>query len=288
VWLAALPFAGGLAAALVACNSPRPTPGAGGTAASEPLVQDPPLAASPPDAAAADTAAAAPKALVLDVPRATVPIAPTGRFRIDLWAGAAQTHTLLDREGRGAVPVSEARLLWGDGSLYLFFYAGDLDLQAHATRRDGPVWNDDSVELAFAGADGKSRVIRVSVTGVVADGECPADAASLADPRCDLRWQSGVRAATDSDGTLNRIGDRDEEWAVEAAIPLASLGQGPLAAGAQVPVRLSRCEMAHDGPRACGAWAGTLVLAGQFASGDAGPPSPRGAHEVGALLHERD
>ncbi len=101
--------------------------------------------------------------------------------------------------------------------------------------------------------------MRVSVTGVVSDGTCPPDAADLSDPRCDLRWESGARAATDYDGKLNDIADRDEEWAVEAALPLGPLGVVH-PAGAEVPVRVSRCEIAHDGPRARGAWAGTLVL----------------------------
>jgi hypothetical protein len=198
-----------------------------------------------------------------------LPIEPVGHFRIQRWGGAPSTGTLLDRQGKGAVPVSEGRFLWGSGALYLFFYAGDLDLEARVDRHDGPIWNDDSVELAFAapgdaGAGKESRVIRISVKGVVSDGLCPADAVALSDPRCDLRWESGARAATDFDGILNSIAERDEEWAVEAAIPLASLGS-KAAPGARIPVRMSRCEIAHDGVRACGAWQATLVL------GDQGP-----------------
>jgi hypothetical protein len=223
-----------LLVAAVACSNPRPSSGA------------------------REAGAAA-----IDVPRATAVIVPTGHFRVELWGGAPSTRTLLDHDGKGAVPVSEARLLWGDGSLYVFFYAGDLDLEARVKDHDGPVWNDDSVELAFGGPAGDRRVVRASVTGVVTDGVCPGDAASLADPRCNLGWESRSAVATDFDGTLNDTsGERDEEWAVEAAIPLASLSPEPLAAGARIPLRISRCEIAHDGPRACGAWEGTLVLSG--------------------------
>jgi hypothetical protein len=216
--------------------------------------------ATAPTAAPAATAAA-----VLEVPRARGRIVPAGRFRVEVWDGAASTHTLLDREGHGAVPVNEARLLWGDGMLYLFFYAGDLDLQARVKEHDGPIWKDDSVEMQF-GEGGERRVVRVSVTGVVSDGKCPEGALDLSDPRCDLHWESGTRAATDYDGTLNSIEDRDEEWAVEAAIPLASIdAAGTWIPGARIPFRVGRCEIAHDGPRACGAWAGTLVLTGAMA-----------------------
>jgi hypothetical protein len=194
---------------------------------------------------------------VLHVPRAAHAIVPTGHFNVDAWTGAVSTHTLLDASGRGAVPVSEARFLWGSGQLYVFFYAGDLDLQAHVKHADGPVWNDDSVALTFSQSDGTQRIIQISVTGVVADGKCPADARDLADARCDLAWQSGARVGTDSDGTLNQIGDRDEEWAVEVAIPLTAIG-GP--AGGRVPFAIRRQEIAHDGPRQRGSWGGALVL----------------------------
>jgi hypothetical protein len=189
----------------------------------------------------------------LHVTRAGARVVPTGHFDVHVWGGAANTGTLLDKAGHGAVPVSEARFLWSDDALFLFFYAGDLDLQAHATKHDGPVWNDDSVALAFPAPDGTKRIIQISVTGIVADGICPGDAAGLSDARCDLRWESGTRAGTDTDGTLNHVGDRDEEWAVEAAIPLAAFPAAG-AAGTVIPVSISRCEIAYDGPHACGAW----------------------------------
>jgi hypothetical protein len=202
---------------------------------------------------------------VLSVPRAKAPVHPTGHFNVATWGSAANTHTLLDREGRGAVPVSEARFLWGDGQLYLFFYAGDLDLQLHTEKHDGPVWKDDSVALTFFSANGTKRVIQISPKGAVADGVCPDDASDLGDPRCDPKWESGVRVGGDYDGTINKVGDFDEEWAVEAAVPLASLSLGNAGVGTRIRVRVSRCEVAQDGVRACGSWGdarngGTLVL----------------------------
>lgn len=204
------------------------------------------------------------EARTLEVPPAAAFIEPTGKFKVETWANAVNTHTLLDPEGRGAVPVSEARFLWGDGQLYVRFYAGDLDMQAHATAHDGPVWDDDSVTLAFF-SDGRMRAIQISPTGIVADGDCPGDAAKLSDARCDLGWESGVRVAVDHDGSVNRAGDFDEEWAVEAAIPLSSVFLGGAESGARIRFALSRCEMATDGRRSCGSWGvvgapGVLVL----------------------------
>jgi hypothetical protein len=128
------------------------------------------------------------------------------------------------------------------------------------TKHDGAVWKDDSVALTFSSADGTKRVIQISPKGVIADGACPVDASDLGDARCDLRWESGVRVAADYDGTINKVGDFDEEWAVEAAVPLAPLSLGGEGPGTRIPFRVSRCEIAYDGVRACGSWGGTLVF----------------------------
>jgi hypothetical protein len=202
---------------------------------------------------------------VLDVPHASAPLRPSGHFRVKVWQDAVNTRTLLDRDGRGAVPASEARFLWSEGQLYVRFYAGDLDLQVRAASHDGPVWKDDSVVLAFFAADQTKRVIQISPTGVVADGMCPKDALDLGDARCDRGWESGVRVATDYDGTINKLGDFDEEWCVEAAVPLKAIGRSGAGAGTRIPFAVTHCEMAYSGPRACGSWGGfgepgTLVL----------------------------
>jgi hypothetical protein len=217
-----------------------------------------PLAEARPDASG-------PASFVLSVPRADAPWKPTGEFNVGIWGKSPRTRTLLDDRGQGAVPVSEARFLWQGPNLYFFFYAGDLDLQCHAKRRDGPVWLDDSVAMTFISPNGVRRMIQISPAGVVADGQCPADASGLDDARCDLSWDSGVTFGVDSDGTFNRIGDFDEEWAVEAAVPFASIGIQNAGKGSVVRVYIRRCEIAHDGPRACGTWGdkrtgGELIL----------------------------
>ena len=205
---------------------------------------------SSPSSSAANGAAP----LLLHVPRAPRAIVPSTRFDVPTWGSAVSTQTLTDAHGEGAVPVSEARFLWRGGFLYLLFYAGDLDLQIRATRHDGPVWKDDSFTIASFEPGEKARMITVSATGVVADGICPRGAAALDDARCDLRWTSGTRTAADWDGTINKLGDFDEEWNVQAAIPLRSLTSAELAPGARIELSLERCEIAYDGRRACGAW----------------------------------
>jgi hypothetical protein len=209
----------------------------------------------------------------LIVGRAHSLIRPTGHFDVGAWGGSVNTHTLLDTTGVGAVPVSECRFLWGQDNLYMFFYAGDLDLQVRSSKHDGPVWKDDAVTFAFfrptaaPGAPSPTKfVLSVTPTGILSDGICPEDALDLGDPRCDRGWESHALVGSDFDGTLNKVGDFDEEWAVEVALPLRSIGVDPKA---EPPVHIAttvrRCEMAHDGPRACGLWGdpsrpGELVL----------------------------
>jgi hypothetical protein len=158
------------------------------------------------------------------------------------------------------VPYSEAKLRWGQGMLYLMLYAGDLDLEGKVKASDGPVEDDDAFHLEF-GTGQKVRVVSVSVLGTVADALCTTTAAG--GRSCNARWRSRARVAVDRDGTLNKIGDNDEEWVVEMAIPLAALGIAHAGPGTRLPFSVRRCEVGHGHP-SCGSWgsrpAGELVL----------------------------
>ena len=230
------------------------SPGAPEVTARSAATTTPPVLARTELVVATGAARAEPAFLELRVPGTKKPIVPSEHFDVDVWSAAVNTHTLLDENGRGAVPVSEARFLHDARNLYVAFYAGDLDLQARATRRDGPTWKDDSVTLAFYGGDGNAVVITISATGVVADGRCPADARDLGDARCHLAWNGHARVAADYDGTVNRLGDFDEEWNVQAAIPLSEISTATESDEHRIQFSLRRCEMAHDGQRACGSW----------------------------------
>jgi hypothetical protein len=247
-----------LLATLVACKGPTTTHAAGEPAASSADVSGLGFAKTEQaDASVAATVAATPekpsRLRTLNVPRASKSLTPSAHFDIDFWGAAVNTHTLLDSAGKGAVPVSEARFLWGHDQLYVAFYAGDLDLEVHEKAHDGPLWKDDSVTLSFFSSDGKKRMISVSPTGVLADAICPADAKNWGDTRCDLHWESHARIGVDFDGTLNKLGDFDEEWNIQFAIPLRSLGV-PASAGTRLAFTVDRCDIAFDGQRACGEW----------------------------------
>jgi hypothetical protein len=182
-------------------------------------------------------------------------------------AEAGSTLNLKDGTGKGLVPFTDVKLRWGDGELYLLMYAGDLDLEGSVKEPDGPVAKDDSFHLEFGGPD-RVHVVEVSVLGTVADAVCPASAATpidLGNGQCDAAWQSHAVVAVDKDGTLNRVGDNDEEWVVEMALPLAALEVTDAKAGARIPFVVRRCEVGTGGVGACGSWGtgaerGELIL----------------------------
>lgn len=165
-------------------------------------------------------------------------------------ADVGATGNFKDARGQGMVPYTEAKLRWGNGKLYLMLYAGDLDLEGRVRTRDGAVDQDDAFRLEF-GDGSDTRVIWVSLLGTLADARCrPVPGGRV----CDAGWNSHARVAVDRDGTLNRIGDNDEEWVVEMAIPLAVLGVTNARPGTRIAFAVSRCEIGNGRQRGCGGW----------------------------------
>jgi hypothetical protein len=165
---------------------------------------------------------------------------------------AGSTGVFKDDAGKGLVPYTEAKARWLPGTLYLLLYAGDLDLEGTVTEPDGAVSRDDSFHIEL-GRPGHVYTLDVSVLGTIADADCAgAVGDSPRERRCDARWDSRAVVAVDRDGTLNRLGDNDEEWVVEMGIPLAPLGLEASGDGARIPFSIRRCEIGKNGPGACG------------------------------------
>ena len=89
---------------------------------------------------------------------------------------------------------------------------------------DLDIESGDAFHLELGG-DERIHVIDVSVLGKVVEAVCEGDARfPLAPGYCDGSWHSRATVAVDRDGTLDHLGDNDEEWVVEMAIPLSALG----------------------------------------------------------------
>jgi hypothetical protein len=162
-----------------------------------------------------------------------------------------------------ARPYSEARFSWGDGQLYVGLYASDEDIRATHDAGDGQVWRDDSFRLAFHddAPNAREYLFDVSALGVLADGVRGAASPSEA---VDYTWSSHARIGHDLEGSPNDPSNNDEEWVIEIAIPLASLGKQGVR-GERIGLWVSRCDTPKGQPRTCGDWGrthgrGVLVL----------------------------
>ncbi len=158
------------------------------------------------------------------IPRTTGPIKIDGEWDEEDWSKRAGRHQFLGDDGQLARPSSEVRLLHDDKDLYVGLYAGDENIQS----------TTDAFDVTVGAVS-----LRVDATGKVT----PA--------------REGVRAGIDRDGTLDDPKDNDEEWVIELAIPLDSLGLAP---GKRTDVKASRCDVTKDGVKRCGSWSGSLLV----------------------------
>jgi hypothetical protein len=165
------------------------------------------------------------------------------------WKGVSlRTGAFVAADGVTPVhPHSEARVLWGDGFLYLNLYAADEDI--HATgQADALGPDDDFFHLVFTDAT-TERILDLNPFGVVRDGRRPRDGVGAPD----LSWSSHAHVSHELDGTPNHPGDNDEEWVLEVAIPFESLGlEGE--PGERIGLAMDRCDTLRSGKRVCGAW----------------------------------
>lgn len=203
-----------------------------------------PSATTQPGAAAALSAP-------LRVPRVPETFKLDGELDEPVWnAVSLRTGPFVDASGGEARPYSDGRFLWGDDSLYFGLYAADEDIHATITAHDGPVWIDDAFSLRLTpdtpGAP--TYQIDVSAAGVFTDVR------RVPGGKDDPSWESGLTLGVDKDGTLNDPSNDDEEWVIEARLPLRSLGVDPRP-GTRLLVDISRCDTPkRDKTKRCGAW----------------------------------
>jgi hypothetical protein len=180
---------------------------------------------------------------VLRVPRARASIVLDGDSDDPGWTappGPGRTGPFRFASGARARPYADARMVWGDGQLYVLLYAADEDIRSRGER----------FRLTFS-RGGRSFALDVAPDGQVRG--------TVRDERGALGgWPSGAHASREIDGTLDDPRDRDEEWSVELALPLASLGMKG-ERGESAGFSVTRCVAG-----ACGGWGdpegGRLVL----------------------------
>lgn len=134
-----------------------------------------------------------------------------------------------DNSGRGGRDNrARAWLLWDEANLYLAVSVEDTQLVAEVVDEDGPMWDDDAVEVFIdPKGDGGTRFgsddyrIAVNLRGVVADSR------GLWDGHAAWDGHAGVQVRVE--GTVGFNSDLDRGYTVELFIPWADLGITPTA-----------------------------------------------------------
>src|SRR5215475_9737526 len=145
-------------------------------------------------AATATSLAAADRALV--VPQVGAAIHCDGELDEVAWRSPARTGPFLDPKGETAAPYSEARFLRDDANLYIALYAADEDIRS----------SDEFIVQVGSGSS--QMTLHFTAAGKLV----PAIA--------------GAKVGVDLDGNLDDASNDDEEWVIEASIPLAALPFG--------------------------------------------------------------
>ncbi|MBM3502224.1 MAG: hypothetical protein FJX74_26530, partial [Armatimonadetes bacterium] len=159
-------------------------------------------------------------AAVYQVALPVMALAPTidGRRTNEEWDGATTLFGMRDlRTGQLCVPQPQVLLGRDAEALYL---AASLpkpvgaDLKASTAQHDGPLWEDDAVEVFIAPSPGDGRYYQFIVNAAGVTWESAGRDASF-----DAPWEA-KRSVTEGD------------WTVELRVPFASLGVAPPKEGA--------------------------------------------------------
>ena len=164
----------------------------------------------------------------LTVGRAAAPPKLDGSLDDPLWKHAARIGLDDLRGGARVTQPTQAWAAWDEGRLYVAARCAESRMSrilANVKRPDGPVWQDDCVEL-FVKPDPRQRTyfhIAANALGTVFDARCPP---------ADKAWQSGARVAAARDA---------RSWSVEMVIPFAAFG-GPPKLGSRWRLNVCREE----------------------------------------------
>ncbi|MGB2824732.1 MAG: sugar-binding protein, partial [Phycisphaerae bacterium] len=148
--------------------------------------------------------------------RAKSPPKLDGKLDDEAWKASPPCHLARTLDGSGSAPQpTEVRLLRDDRTLYVAFRCTEplLDkLVASRRGHDGPIWEDDSIEMFLGPAGGAYYHLGVNAVGSTYDAVAK-----------DRSWSSGLAAAS---------GRERGAWTLEVAVPLAKM-----AGKAQMPAQ---------------------------------------------------
>jgi hypothetical protein len=158
-----------------------------------------------------------------------------GKLEDDAWKTAGSTPAFVD-VGTGdpntSFPVNAtAKVTWDDTNLYVGFKVEDPDVVGSFPKdaKDPHLWTKDTVEIMLdPDGDGDNNdyyEIQINPQNLVFDTQYDAYNSPKTEPDGPFGhqdWTSHLKSAVVVDGTLDKPGDKDKGYTVEAAIPWAS------------------------------------------------------------------
>lgn len=169
---------------------------------------------------------------------------PAAAIKIDgkldeaAWKSAPSTGPLVDvrtGEANRTFPVNgDVKVLWSDAGLYVGFSVSQTDLVGGFKKgeQDPHLWTKDTVEIMVdPDGDGDNKdyyEIQINPQNLVFDSQFDAYNEPKVEPDGPFGhqdWSANVKSAVSLDGTLDKSGDEDKGYTVEALIPWKSFGK---------------------------------------------------------------
>jgi hypothetical protein len=161
-----------------------------------------------------------------------------GKLDEAAWKTAASTGPFVD-VGTGnpntSFPVNgSARVAWDDQNLYVAFQVSDPDIVGgfKPGEKDPHLWTKDTVEIMVdPDGDGDNLdyyEIQINPQNLVFDTQYDSYNSPKKEPDGPFgheEWSAKLKSAVVVDGTVDKAGDKDKGYTVEAAIPWSSFGK---------------------------------------------------------------
>ena len=145
---------------------------------------------------------------------------------------------------------TQVRCAWDDAEIRLLYSCIDEYVWATYTRRDGPLWEEEVVEV-FIDPVGDAKgyfEIEVNPLNAVLDLVLRENRSGW---KKDFAW--------DCDGFRSAIQRTEIGWNAELAIPFVALGSTPVVLGQEWRMNFCRIDRPMDIPRELSAWSPSLM-----------------------------
>ena len=172
----------------------------------------------------------------------------TADLAAEPWRGIAPVPFFEAVTGAAPQQGTEVRCAWDANEWRILFHASDSDAWATMTKRDAPLYEEETVEVFFDPAGDLESYFEIEVNplGAVLD---IAFRKSRSGYKGDRAW--------DCEGLRTLVRKNSKAWTVEIAIPFASVTNTPPQPGARWRVNFCRIDRpSRDGsiPREITAW----------------------------------